>query len=64
VFKEEFLLGPSFFVFRDKADNVDHLSHVVSSDLLASSDRSKAQLVTLGHSPHTPHGIEVYFLVK
>ena len=50
--EEEFLLGPSFFVSRDKAYNVDHLSHVASSNRLASSDRPKAQLVTLGYSPH------------
>ena len=32
--------------------NVDRLSHVASSDRLVSSDGPKAQLVTLGHSPH------------
>ena len=50
--KEEFLLGTSFFVSRDKAYNVDHLSHIVSSDSLVSSDRPKTQLITLSHSPH------------
>ena len=35
--------------------NVDRLSHVASSDGLVSSDEPKAQLVTLGHSPHKYH---------
>ena len=55
------LLGPSFVVSRDKACNVDHLSHVVSSDSLMSSDKPKTQLITLGHSPHNIY-IYIYIL--
>ena len=49
--EEEFLLRPFFFVSSDKL-NMDCSSHVVSLDELVSSDGPKAQLVTLGHSPH------------
>ena len=51
VSEEKFLLGPVFFVSSDMF-NMDCLSHVNSSDELMSSDGSKAQPVTLGHSPH------------
>ena len=52
VSEEKFLPGPVFFVSSDMF-NMDCLSHVNSSDGLVSSDGSKAQPVTLGHSPHT-----------
>jgi len=50
VSEEEFLLGP-FYLFPKIRFNMDRLSHVASSDGLASSDGPKAQLVVLGHSP-------------
>ena len=52
MFEEKLLLGPVFFVSSDRL-NMDRLSHVVSSDELVSLDGPKAQLVTLGHSPHS-----------
>ena len=52
VSEEKFLLGPVFFVSSDMF-NMDCLSHVNSSDGLVSSSGSKAQPVTLGHSPHS-----------
>ena len=51
VSEEKFFLGPVFFVSSDMF-NMDCLSHVNSSNGLVSLDGSKAQPVTLGHSPH------------
>ena len=63
VSEEEFLLEP-FSLLPKIRFNVDRLSHVTSSDGLTSLDGPKAQLVTLGHSPHTHivHALYVVFI--